>query len=123
MAGLDPRIKCSVTVGFMSTWKDFLLNKSYTHTWMTYVPLLPNELDYPEILGLRAPLPSLVLFDKDDFLFTMPEMKASDELLKKIYAKAGAPDRYKGSFYPGPHKFDAGMQQEAFQWFDKWLKS
>ena len=123
MAGLDPRIKCSVTVGFMSTWKDFLLNKSYTHTWMTYVRLLPNELDYPEILGLRAPLPSLVLFDKDDFLFTMPEMKASDELLKKIYAKAGAPDSYKGSFYPGPHKFDAGMQQEAFQWFDKWLKS
>ncbi len=38
MAGQDPRIKCAVCVGFMTTWKDFLLNKSYTHTWMTYVP-------------------------------------------------------------------------------------
>jgi hypothetical protein len=122
MAGLDPRIKCSVTVGFMTTWKDFLLNKSFTHTWMTYVPLLPNELDFPEILGLRAPLPSLVQFDEDDPLYTMPEMKASDEILKKVYEKAGAGDRYRGSFYPGPHKFDVRMQQEAFEWFDKWLK-
>jgi dienelactone hydrolase len=122
MAGLDPRIKCSVTVGFMTTWKDFLLNKSFTHTWMTYVPLLPNELDFPEILGLRVPLPSLVQFDEDDPLYTMPEMKASDEILKKIYEKAGAGDHYKGSFYPGPHKFDEAMQQEAFAWFDKWLK-
>jgi len=32
LAGLDHRIKCSVSVGFMSTWKDFLLNKSFTHT-------------------------------------------------------------------------------------------
>lgn len=122
MAGLDPRIKCSVTVGFMTTWKDFLLNKSFTHTWMTYVPLLPNELDFPEILGLRAPLPSLVQYDEDDPLYTMPGMKASDEILKKVYEKAGAADRYKGSFYPGPHKFDVAMQQEAFEWFDRWLK-
>ena len=38
MGGLDPRIKCAVCVGFMTTWKDFLLNKSFTHTWMTFVP-------------------------------------------------------------------------------------
>jgi hypothetical protein len=35
------RIRCANYVGFMSTWRDFLLNKSYTHTWMTYAPLLP----------------------------------------------------------------------------------
>src|SRR5438067_6533193 len=69
MGGLDPRIKCAVSVGFMTTWRDFLLNKSFTHTWMTYVPLLPNELDFPEILGLRAPLPALILNDIDDDLY------------------------------------------------------
>jgi dienelactone hydrolase len=42
MGGLDPRIKCAVPVGFMTTWKDFVLNKSFTHSWMVYVPLLPN---------------------------------------------------------------------------------
>ncbi len=73
-----PRIKCAVCVGFMTTWKDFVLHKSFTHTWMTYVPLLPNELDFPEILGLRAPLPTLVLNDEQDDLFTLAEMKQAD---------------------------------------------
>jgi len=120
--GLDSRIKCAVAVGFMTTWKDFCVNKSYTHTWMTYVPILPNELDFPEILGLRVPLPTLVLNDTDDELFTVPEMNAADKILQEVFAKAGASDKYKCSFYPGPHKFDADMQTEAFNWFDRWLK-
>ena len=120
--GLDNRIKCAVCVGFMTTWKDFVLNKSFTHTWMTYVPVLPNELDFPEILGLRVPLPTLVLNDTDDDLYTVPEMNAADKILKEVYSKAGASDKYKCSFYPGEHKFDAEMQTEAFNFFDKWLK-
>ncbi len=123
MAGLDDRIKCAVDVGFMSTWKDFLLNKSYTHTWMAYVPLLPNELDFPEILGLRVPLPTLVLNDNEDELYTLPERQRAESILKEVFKKAGAEDRFKCSYYPGPHKFDAAMQQEAFNWFDKWLKA
>ena len=122
MGGVDPRIKCAVCVGFMTTWDDFLLNKSFTHTWMTYVPLIPKELDFPEILGLRVPLPTLVLNDSDDFLYTLPQMQKADNILKEIYQKANASDRYRGSFYPGPHKFDKAMQAEAFEWFDKWLK-
>ncbi|HRI20327.1 MAG TPA: prolyl oligopeptidase family serine peptidase [Panacibacter sp.] len=122
MAGQDDRIKCAVCVGFMTTWKDFLLNKSFTHTWMTYVPLLPNELDFPEILGLRIPLPTLVLNDIDDGLYTIDEMKNADKILSEIYNKANAADKYKCSYYPGVHKFDKAMQWEAFNWFDKWLK-
>jgi dienelactone hydrolase len=122
MAGQDPRIKCAVCVGFMTTWKDFLLNKSFTHTWMTYVPVLPNELDFPEILGLRVPLPTLVLNDLDDDLYTVPEMKSADAILKDMYAKASFPERYNCSYYTGEHKFDADMQSEAFSWFDRWLK-
>lgn len=122
MGGIDPRIKCAVPVGFMTTWKDFVLHKSFTHTWMTYVPILPNEMDFPEILGLRTPLPTLVLNDSDDQLYTLPEMQRADDILKAVYKKAGAEKKYKCSFYPGPHKFDKPMQVEAFDWFDQWLK-
>jgi dienelactone hydrolase len=121
LAGLDSRIKCAIPVGFMTTWDDFLLNKSFTHTWMTYVPMLPNELDFPEILGLRTPLPTLVLNDIDDSLYTIDEMKKADVILKEVFKKANADSNYKCSFYPGPHKFDKKMQEEAFTWFDKWL--
>lgn len=122
MGGIDPRIKCAVCVGFMTTWKDFVVDKSFTHTWMTYVPVLPNELDFPEILGLRVPLPTLVLNDTDDDLYTFPEMDKADKILQEIYKKANSSDKYKCSFYPGEHKFDADMQTEAFAWFDRWLK-
>ena len=122
LGGADERIKCAICVGLMSTWKDFLLNKSFTHTWMTYVPLLPKDLDFPEILGLRVPLPTMVLSDEGDQLFTLTEMKRADTILREVFEKAGASDRYQGSFYPGPHKFDLAMQREAFAWFDQWLK-
>ena len=122
LAGMDHRIKCAVSVGFMSTWKDFLMNKSYTHTWMTYVPLLPQFLDFPEVLGLRVPLATMVMNDNEDQLYTLPEMKRAHKIMQEVYAKAGAADRYQGRFYPGGHKFDAQMQEEAFDWFDQWLK-
>jgi len=121
LAGIDERIKCAVPVGFMTTRKDFLLNKSFTHTWMVYIPLLPKYLDFPEILGLRAPLPTLVQNDEDDSLYTLPEMKRADEQLQAIFQKMSRPNHYRGSFYPGPHKFDQAMQAEAFEWFDQWL--
>jgi dienelactone hydrolase len=121
LAGLDERIACACCAGMMTTWRDFLLNKSYTHTWMIYVPGLPRELDYPELLGLMAPKPVLVLNNEGDELFTLAEMRRADRILAEVYAKAGAADRYRCSFYPGPHKFDLAMQAEAFEFFERHL--
>jgi dienelactone hydrolase len=122
LAGTDDRIACCCCVGMMTTWRDYLLNKCYTHTWMIYIPALPLDLDYPEVLGLRVPRATLVLNDREDGLFTVPEMERADRILSEVFAKAGAADRYHCSFYPGPHKFDRPMQAEAFAWFDRWLK-
>lgn len=123
LAGADERIRCSCCVGMMTTWRDYLLNKSFSHTWMCYVPGLPRDLDYPEVLGLATPNPVLVLNNRQDVLFTMPEMERADRILTEVYKKAGSPERCHTSFYDGPHKFDIDMQKEAFAWFDRWLKS
>jgi dienelactone hydrolase len=122
LTGADPRIRCACCTGMMTTWRDYLLNKCYTHTWMIYIPGLSRELDYPEILGLAVPNPVLVLNNREDQLFTVPEMERADRILAEVYRKAGAVDRYQAKFYPGPHKFDREMQADAFQWFDRWLK-
>ena len=122
LAGLDGRIRCSVAVGFMSTWRDFLLHKCHTHTWMVYVPLLPNELDFPEILGLRAPAATMVQNTTEDALYTQDEVKRSEAILREVFAKAGAAERLDFRHYPGPHKFDAPMQEDAFAWFERWLR-
>lgn len=121
LAGLDDRIRAGVCVGMMTTWRDFLLNKSHTHTWMCFVPLLPRDLDFPEIMGLRAPLPSLVMNTRGDGLFTLAGMQDAEAVLRRVYASAGHPDHFRCSWHEGPHQFDRAMQEEAFKWLSEQL--
>ena len=121
LAGLDDRIRCAVCAGFMSTWRDFLLSTSYTHTWMIYAPGLAGLMDFPEILGMRVPLPTLVLATTEDPLFSFPETERACRILQETYRKAGAPERFRLSASPGPHTFDLPMQAEAFAWMGRWL--
>jgi len=123
LGGLDERITCAICLGMMTTWRDLIIEKSHTHTWMMWAPGLPRYLDYPEILALRVPLPTMVLSNNEDPLFTLSEMHRADDIVREVFEKAGAADRYASGFYPGPHKFDAQMQQDAFSWFDRWLRA
>ena len=122
LGGLDDRIACAIVVGMMTTWRDLLLYKCWTHTWMFWASLLPKYLDYPEVFGLRVPRPAMVLNNTEDPLFTLSEMERADGILREVYQKAGVPERYACNFHPGTHKFDQTMQEEAFAWFDRWLK-
>jgi dienelactone hydrolase len=123
LGGLDDRVKVAIAVGFMTTWREFLLDKAFTHTWMTYVPLLPKDLDFPEILALRAPLPTMVLNCRQDQLYTMPEMERADAMIADTFRRANAADKYRSIYYEGGHKFDLEMQKDAFAWFDRFLKA
>ena len=123
LGGLDDRVKVAIAVGFMTTWRDFLLDKCFTHTWMTYFPLLPRDLDFPEILALRAPAATMVLNTRQDPLYTLSEMQRADAILRETFERAKAPDRYRSIYYDGGHKFDRAMQADAFDWFDRFLKT
>jgi hypothetical protein len=106
----------------MSTWADFCRSTSYTHTWMLYVPGLPSLMDFPDILALHAPAAGLVLATSEDPLFTRAETERAGRLLAEAYEKAGAADAFRITMSPGPHKFDADMQEEAFAWLERWLQ-
>ncbi|SFT18841.1 dienelactone hydrolase family protein [Paenibacillus sp. BC26] len=121
LAGLDDRIKCAVCVGFMSTNREVVAHRIQRHTWMMHVPHLSSYLDMPDILSLSGPNAVMVQYDIDDPLWTIEGQEESDRKLKAIYEKMGAGDRYRGLFYPGPHKFDNQMQEDAFRWLDQWL--
>ena len=121
LAGMDDRISAAVCVGMMTTWRDFCFNKAYMHTWMIYPPGLPKDLDYPEILGLRVPLPTLVQNCREDQLFSLQEVERADRILAEVFSKAGAGNKYRSTMYPGGHRFDKEMQSEAFLWLDNYL--
>lgn len=122
LGGLDDRIQAANAVGFMTTWREFVLDKCFTHTWMTYVPLLPRDLDFPEILALRAPKATMVQNCNEDALYTVPEMQRADAMIRETFERGNAADMYRCNFYPGGHKFDLEMQKDAFEFFDKHLQ-
>lgn len=121
LAGLDPRVKCAICVGFMTVAREVLEEKILEHTWMFHVPHLSRFMDLPDVISLHGPGPLMVQYNRDDQLWTRKGQEQADAELTEIYSKLRAPDRYAGLFYSGRHKFDVQMQNDAFAWFDKWL--
>jgi dienelactone hydrolase len=123
LGGLDPRVRAAFCAGFMTTWRDFILGKSFTHTWMAFPPLLPRYLEFPEILGLRVPRPTLVVSSTGDDLYTPTETRRAVRILEQVYRKAGAGREMHALTYPGPHQLDVRMQEDVFAWLDEKLKA
>ncbi len=121
LAGLDPRVKCAVCVGFMTVAREVLEEKIVEHTWMFHVPHLSRFMDLPDVISLHGPGPLMVQYNREDQLWTREGQEQADAKLTAIYSKLRAPDGYAGLFYSGPHKFDVHMQNDAFAWFDRWL--
>ena len=124
LAGLDPRIKCGLCVGFMSTIRGVLRNNIKCppgHGLLMYVPQLFSYLDLPDLISLRVPSPLMVQFDSQDELFSIEGQQDADRKISKIYSKAGYASNYVGKFYSGPHKFDVEMQNAAFGWIKQTL--
>lgn len=123
LAALDDRIAAASIVGFMSTVQPMLQRHIDTHSFAHFVPGLHSWLDLPDVASLRAPRPLLVQQCKQDGLFPLAGMQAAVEKIAAVYEKAGAKDRFSGRFYDVPHRFDVAMQEEAFDWLDRQLRS
>lgn len=121
LVAADPRIKAASITGWMTQFAPQHRNHLRNHTWMIYVPGVYGAMDFPDVASLHAPGALLVQQCSRDLLYPLEAMQGAVERLKKIYAKAGIPERFRGTFYDEPHVFRPHMQDEAFAWFEKWL--
>lgn len=121
LAALDPRIRCAVAAGWMTTYDSLQENLLRSHTFMLYVPRIASYLDLPDIAGLTAPGAFFVQQCAQDDLFTKSGMEAACLRIESIYRGAGFEDRYRYRFYDNPHQFNAEMQEDAFEWLVGWL--
>ena len=116
----DPRLKAACVAGWMTEFAHQLRNH-VRHTWMVFVPGLYPSLDLPDAAALHAPGALLVQQCRRDTLYPPAGLQGAVDKLAKIYAKAGLPERFRGTFYDAPHSFFPPAQDEAFAWFDQWL--
>lgn len=116
----SPDIKAAIVVGAMSTYTELLARHVASHTWMFFPTNWSRYGDWPDLAACRAPSPLLVQNDIDDDLYSMPGMQKAHERMSDLYRQAGAAANYRGEFYPGAHKFDREMQENAFAWLAQW---
>ncbi|HQH66811.1 MAG TPA: alpha/beta hydrolase family protein [Candidatus Hydrogenedentes bacterium] len=119
---LDPRIKCAVVAGWMTTYSTLLYDHIHSHTWMVYVPRQHNFLDLPDVVTLNAPNPLMVINCLNDSLFTLEGMQAAEKKIAGVYGKMGAADRFTCNYYDEPHSLKIPAQDDAIAWFQKWLR-
>ncbi len=122
LAALDSRIACAVSVGWLSTLREMTRAHVDTHSFVHFLPGMTRHFDLPDLAGCVAPRPLLVQYCSQDELYPLDGMELSLARLQDIYARAGVPERFRGRFYPVPHIFSRQMQEDAFDWLDRWLE-
>lgn len=118
LGALDPRVKAVCIVGWMSTLADMLEEHISVHSWVNFLPGLTHVLDWPDVASLHAPDPMLVMQGGQDPLFPLTGFQKSAELLRGIYAKAGAPGNLDIGLFDLPHVFSPEMQKHAWDFLD-----
>jgi len=76
----------------------------------------------PDLIGCMAPKPLMVQQCSRDRLYPLEGMQEAVKKIATIYEKAGAGSMFKSGFYDHPHVFSLEMQEEAFNWMDRWLQ-
>jgi dienelactone hydrolase len=113
LAALDHRIAACVVSCMMATFGSLVPAELDTHSWLLHVPGLWSLTDWPGLTAIGQAR-FLVQYREDDELFPPAGMAAAHQQLVRLHAGT---NRYRGSFTPGAHAFDAAMQDQAWAFF------
>ena len=110
LAALDHRVAACVVSCMMATFASLVPTELDTHSWLLHVPGLWSLTDWPDLTA-SGQARFLVQYRADDELLPWAGMEAAHDHLLRLHAGTM---RYRGSFTPGEHAFDAAMQDEAW---------
>jgi len=90
-AALLSRIRFAMPSCYFCTFRDSIM--SIGHCMDNYVPRLYLHAEMPDVMGLFAPRPVVIVAGKTDPIFPIAGVRKAFRQLKAIYRVAGAPDR------------------------------
>ena len=124
LTGMEPRIRASVIVGWMTSLPTTLDIPYSVHSALFDAFGAHANLDHPDIASLAAPDCAILVENCGrDRLFTRAGMEAAAHKIEQVYADLHRPERFRVTFYDVPHQFNTAMQEDAFRWLEKWLGS
>lgn len=104
-AALLPRIRLAMPSCYFCTFLDSVM--SIYHCADNYIPDLFKYAEMPDVLGLFAPKPVVIVAGKSDPIFPVAAVRRAFTHLKKIYRAAGAEQNCHLYIGPEGHRFYA----------------
>ncbi len=123
VAALEPRIKATVTVGWMTTGDtQQAYNLAGAVGTFCLLPGVWDRMDIPDLISMAAPKACMVVGGTEDLLFPPLGQSEAVQQITGSYSWAGKPDHFRSYTPAKPHCYDKDIQEEALVWFDKYLK-
>lgn len=125
LAALSDDIKASASICWMNDTEHLMTVENNQNkggsAYSMLIPGIRNVADYPQVASLAAPKPSLFFNGMKDKLFPVEGVKASYEVMRKVWAEKGAADKLTTKLWDEKHYFNKEMQQEVILFFEKEL--
>jgi len=127
LAAATDRIRAAVAICWLGTTQLLMSpgnnqTKGQSAFSMTH-PGLRNYLDYADVASIACPKPMLFYNGEKDGLFPVDGVEAAYAKMRHVWESQGAGDKLVTKVWPVPHVFNEAMQQEAFEWLDKYLQA
>lgn len=123
LAALDPRIAVSVEVAGVGSRESNLTNPRDLYEVEETAPDLMDGFDYPELIAMRAPRPTLLVHNAEDSCcFRAPLVKPYlFDNVKPFFQIYGKPDnlRWHENFIPGFHNYQLDNRIQAYRFFTR----
>ena len=123
IAALEPRVKATVSVGWMTTGDtQQAYNLAGAIGTFCLLPGVWNRLDVPDLISMAAPKACMVVGGTEDLLFPPLGQKEATRQIAEAFSWAGSSDHFRSYAPAKPHCYDRDIQEEALAWFNKHLK-
>ncbi len=126
LCALSDRVKVGCAICWMATTKSLMVpGNNQTRGESAYSMLAPNLttlLDIPDIASLACPKPMLFFSGRYDSLFPIDGVEECYKILKSVWDSQEKGDYLCTKIWDLGHLFNQEMQDEAFDWLDKFLK-
>lgn len=115
---LEPRIQATLNITYLCTLKGCI--GSIDHCTCNYIPGFANEFDLPDIAGLFAPKPMVVVAGDEDNIFPLAEVAEAFNQAKALYTAAGAEGAIELHVGHGGHRQFAAETWPIFRRLTGW---
>jgi dienelactone hydrolase len=121
LSALDPRVAVEVEVAGIGSRESNLTHPVDTDETEADAPDLMQDEDYPELIALRAPRPTMEIHNgTDSCCFRAPQVKPYlYDQVKPFFQLYGASNAFAWSenLYPGSHNYQLDNRQQAYRFF------